>query len=649
MANYANPFTLIIGLLLSHVASVYGGTTCTGEDFISVDIKCSVNGIDCDSYSPPPSSPCFVDLTYDVIWCNKHGSSFMLFKKKQTKMVLNDTKVIFFNKKKLRAGKCRNQKTTTSVDLCTDRVPPVSSLMLKFKSYLRDDKSQICLTTSDESTKKTFQSFVDKSICDLETSLESCKTDDGTNCEDLYLKKDQCGDIDVELLFKYCNKSSRGPIKLLANPTKARVNGSTSQVTDLAPISPGACKEYTIMSKVSTCPRTFWTSFGAGGWLIPRKNNNYCLDYTYQRFEPYKYIEEPGPDQARITAQISCHLEGDENILCDQMAKYGCGEKPVVYEFKACNRETDDTVDSLWANIKINGKKTAARTIIQKKSLAPNECVTMELKTTINACTDFKAVLNFFANVSDNVTGEPIKIGKDYARYPFFKTIAPTVEVTSPPTTSPTASPTFSTTTSPTFSTTTSPTFSTTTSPTFSTTTSPTFSTTTSPTFSTTASPASSVSPTAVPTPHHTHTPSFLPSSTKEQCVITSEIECAFEDGSSCDSFVNDGLNCKLKTRFTVNFCNGSASQGLRILKKVPDVKDKVTQVILNGKKEDKLYLLPTQYIEPTVCLSASKTIDFDKCKNKPLTASMVLQGELENGELCESSSSFSSSGTPPI
>jgi len=382
--------------------------------FIQSNISCTINGIDCDTFEPPLGGQCAVKVKYDFSWCNLSSSSILLWKKKRLRMIVND-RAVEFPQNRLLPGKCKSHSELVFVNLC-DQKSRKSNASLMLVGRRKSNFSQQCY-----SYKKVVNEFPlsPEAKCKVSASVASCSTLNGQNCEDLYIREDMCGPIDVVHTFQYCNLNSHKSIRLLGYPSLIRVNGTQSSWFDNSDLSPMTCKNETVLSSLDTCQPEFLASIILHAWKLPRRTDVYCYHYNFAAISVYKYSQEPGPDELRVTAQISCHLEDNENVMCDRVAAKECDVHPVVYTFRACNREKSLEFNIEWPSIKSNGvrgsdEKKASKVIRRKERLSAGECVISQLIKTINTCKNFNAQFSVGASI---MTESRLKEGKDYAFY----------------------------------------------------------------------------------------------------------------------------------------------------------------------------------------------------------------------------------------
>lgn len=112
------------------------------------------------------------------------------------------------------------------------------------------------------------------------SSQVSCKVSrTGEDCEDLVVPIEECGDMNLDFTFTYCNLENEFVV-LKRDETKALIDTRNVDGLNLNTLTVGECRSKTVTKKVDTCRRFFSASLKVEGLRGGRPGGE-DLDYCY--------------------------------------------------------------------------------------------------------------------------------------------------------------------------------------------------------------------------------------------------------------------------------------------------------------------------------------------------------------------------------
>ena len=172
-------------------------------------------------------------------------------------------------------------------------------------------------------------------VCHITSSVTCLVTDTGKDCEDLVIPIEQCRDIDMTFTYRYCSVEVDNDVRLIPQKTIALIETLPVDGLNYNDLSPGKCREFSIVRKIDTCKRFYSASLKVEGKRgNDFDNGDYCYAWDFLRI----FIKRP----CEITSTIkSCTVESTGED-CDDIvvAIDECrSDEDMKFVFEYCNNE----------------------------------------------------------------------------------------------------------------------------------------------------------------------------------------------------------------------------------------------------------------------------------------------------------------------
>jgi hypothetical protein len=152
-------------------------------------------------------------------------------------------------------------------------------------------------------------------IVTAQISCTALKDNAYLNCDELFIRKDRCGPLDVMMQYKYCNKE---PQKIIFRKplTEASLYDDFDLKLDERDLPGNECRTMSLQRTIDTCRRNWISaSIKIEGWKDYFENTgNYC--FVYKHYFP-KINKYPAPTDKPTSEEIPMLPPAIElNTLC---------------------------------------------------------------------------------------------------------------------------------------------------------------------------------------------------------------------------------------------------------------------------------------------------------------------------------------------
>lgn len=344
------------------------------------------------------------ELIFEFEWCNNEVDQELDFKEDKMYALIEMVPVERLNTRNLPAGDCRRRIVKREIDTCKRFFS--ASLQVEAKRGPLNDGSDYCYAYD---FYRVFINRIDgtkqptpanqpspaprqptpveepRGSCDFSAAITCTVDDTGQPCDGYEVTREDCEDVDMKFVFKYCNLDPTNTVTLKDQLTIGLVEmvDVDLELESASTLIPSQCHTVETIRKIDTCKNFFSASLKVEGKRGPKMDgDDYCYGWNFYR----GYIRRPdeGP-QCKISADITCTYErtGEscENII---ISEDECNEEDsMIFDFLYCNDEEDAQIVLKQGKALVNGATIPG---LDTSPLEPDKCGSVSVERDVNTC-----------------------------------------------------------------------------------------------------------------------------------------------------------------------------------------------------------------------------------------------------------------------
>ena len=345
---------------------------------VSTEVICTVDssGKRCQDIVVDEENCEEVGMTFEFEYCNSEENLSLDFRNKNGLVALvNNSPVRGLDDATLSPGQCKRFNEKRSIDTCKGSFS--ASLMVDgWRGKAVADKCYDYQFYHAKIKRKPFPK------CSVSSHVQCLVSNTNEECEDLVVPYDECRNIDMTFLFKYCNNEQAKAVRFKENKSIALINTVPAASEFGQPdLGPRQCRTEYIERAINTCKGSLAASLKMEG-----TRGEYAEDECYG-YDFYKTkFRRPRTSNCEISSEVTCTV-GNSKTKCEDyvVPKRTCEEEPLSFSFKYCNNDPEHKLD-------IRETKTVALIDAEAVSglnlsdLGSGQCRTKKVTKMINTC-----------------------------------------------------------------------------------------------------------------------------------------------------------------------------------------------------------------------------------------------------------------------
>jgi hypothetical protein len=349
----------------------------TADCRVATKVTCTIdsNGERCQDILVDEENCKKVGMTFEFEYCNSEENLPLDFRNENGIVALvNTSPVKGLDDTTLSSGRCRKVKEKRSIDTCKGSF----SASLMVDGWRGKNAGDKCYSYQFYHAKVKRKPFPQ---CSISSHVRCLVSDTNEECEDLVVPYDDCRNIDMTFLFKYCNKEQAKTVTFDQNKSITLINTDPASDFDLSDLEPRQCRTERIERSINTCKGSM-----AASLKIEGTRGAYAEDICYA-YDFYKTkFKRPRTSDCQVSSEVTCTV-GNSKTKCEDyvVPRGACKEEPMIFAFRYCNNEPEHVVD-------VRESKTVALINTEPvidlniSDLDPGQCHTKKVTKMINTC-----------------------------------------------------------------------------------------------------------------------------------------------------------------------------------------------------------------------------------------------------------------------